>query len=126
MAKYLATYSDTIDDIEITGFSVMTDKEMERLEDLAASITWTFIHDINGNEIEYSDGEDLLSRIDFREISNDEYKALNKVFEDGFGVVINEDTFLDIISENDDEEEFDEEDEEEDGYKSLDDDDDDY
>lgn len=119
MAKYLATYSDTINDIEITGFIAMTDKEMERLEELAGSIIWAFFHEVNGHKLEYDSGEDLLSRIDFREISNDEYKAFDKVFEDGFGVVITEDTFLTIISEE--EEELDNDDES--GYRPLDDED---
>lgn len=109
MAKYLATYSDTIDDIEVTGFSLMTDKEMERFEDLAISISWYFTYVIGDYEIEYSSGEDLLTRIDFREISNEEYKILNKVFDEGFGVFITEDYLLEVISEEEDEEEIEDE-----------------
>lgn len=123
MAKYLATYSDTINDIEITGFNVMTDKEIERFEKLAESITWDFVYQVGEAELEFSSGEDLLTRIDFREISNEEYKALNKVFEDGFGTFINEDYLLDIIG---DEEEIDELDEDDDDYRSNNEDDDEY
>ena len=124
MAKYLATYSDTINDIEITGFNVMTDNEMERFEELAESITWDFVYQVGEAELEFSSGEDLLSRIDFREISNEEYKALNKVFEDGFGTFINEDYLLDIIGDEEEESELDED--EDDGYRSTNEDDEEY
>lgn len=119
MAKYLATFSDLLNEIEITGFSVMTDKEVERFEELASSITWDFTYPIIDENLQYSSGEDLLSRIDFREISNEEYKILNKVFEEGFGIFVNEDYLLEIIGEED------EEDEEED-YERTDDEDDEY
>ncbi len=108
MAKYLATFSDSIDDIEITGFITMTDKEMERFEELASSINWDFSYDVKNidsldtSSLLFSSGDDLLTRIDFREISNEEYKILNKVFEDGFGVFIGEDYLEEIISEEDD------------------------
>ena len=34
MAKYLATYSDTLNEIEINGFTIMTDKEIEKYKAL--------------------------------------------------------------------------------------------
>jgi hypothetical protein len=122
MAKYLATYSDTINEVEVTGFNLMTDKEMERFEELASSITWDFVYLVGEEEIEYSSGDDLLSRIDFREISNEEYKILNKVFDEGFGVFVNEYFLLDIIDEESDEEE----EEEDDDFDRQKDDDDEY
>ena len=128
MAKYLATYSDTLGEIEITGFSVMTDKEVEHFEELASSITWDFVFPIGEEELGYSSGDDLLTRIDYREISNEEYKNLNKVFDKGFGVFVTEDFLLGIIGEVEDEEEDDDDDDEDEGYERLrdDDDDDDY
>ena len=72
MAKYLAIFSDMIDEVEINGFIIMSDKEVENFEDLASSITWPFTYEFeNGSEIEYSDGEDLLSRIEFKELNSD-------------------------------------------------------
>jgi hypothetical protein len=124
MAKYLATYSDTLNEIEINGFTIMTDKEIEKYEELANSITWDFVYKMGEEEIEFSSGEDLLSRIDFREISNDEHKVLKKIFKGEFGVFITEDFLIEIAGdEEEEEEELDEDDE----YPSYgDDDDDDY
>ncbi len=110
MAKYLATFSDTIDDIELNGFVVMSEKEMERYEELANSITWPFTYELGEEEIEYTSGEDLLCRIDFREISNEEGKTFKKVFNNKFGVFV-EETYLENIvdeeSDDDDEDDFD-------------------
>jgi hypothetical protein len=110
VAKHLAIFNDTLGDIDINGFVTMTDKELEDFEDLASSITWGFVYPINGEELEYLDGEEFLSKIDFIEISNDEYKILNKIFEHGFGTFINEDYLEDIVYvENDENYEKDEE-----------------
>jgi hypothetical protein len=125
MAKYIATYSDTLGDIEITGFSVMTDKEVESFEELATSVSWSFIYKIGEEELEYSSGEDLLTRIDFREISNEEFKILKKVFNADFGTFIGEDYLEQIIGEEEGENRFDNDDEDV-GFNSKDDDDDDY
>lgn len=111
MAKYLVTFNDIINDVDITGFSVMTEKEVEAFEQLAESITWGFTYPLNNVEIELSSGEDLLSRIEFKEISNEEYKALNKVFNEPFGVFITEEFLQELLDE---EEDFDDEEEEED------------
>ena len=124
MAKYLATYSDTLNDIEVTGFCLMTDKEVERFEELASSITWDFVYQVGEEEIEYSSGDDLLSRIDFREVTNEEYKILNKVFDEGFGIVITEDFLLEVIG--DEEDELDEEDDDDEKSSYDEDEDDEY
>lgn len=111
MAKYLVTFNDIINDVDITGFNVMTEKEVEAFEQLAESITWDFTYPLNNNgELEFSGGEDFLSRIEFKEISNEEYKVLNKVFNEPFGVFITEEFLQELLDE---EEDFD--DEEEDG-----------
>lgn len=117
MAKYLATFSETLNDIEIKGFVTMTDKEMERFEELATSITWSFVYKIGEEEIQFESGEDLLTRIDFKEISNDEYKALKKVFDNQFGTFITEEYLETIVGEEEDFDEEEEEDEDDSYYR---------
>ena len=112
MAKFIAIFNDTIDEIEINGFIVMTERELEEYEELALSITWPFTYNMGEDEMEFSSGEDLLSKIDFKEISNDEAKTLKKVFNDEFGVFLGFDTLENIVGEEEDE--FDEEEDEDD------------
>jgi hypothetical protein len=113
MAKYLAIFSDSLDEIEINGFVVMTKKEMEDYEELANSITWSFSYQIDNQELEYTCGEDLLSMIDFREISNEEAHVFKRVFNDEFGLFISEEELHMIIGEEDsDDEDLDDEDDE--------------
>lgn len=125
MAKYLVTFNDQLSEIEISGFSIMTDKEVDRFEDLAASITWDFVYPIGDSEIEFSCGEDLLSRIDFREISNDEAKVLKKIFNTNFGIFITEE-YLDTVIGDEKDEDLDDDGDYEDDYEKNDDYDDDY
>jgi hypothetical protein len=88
MAKYLATFSDVIDETEINGFTIMSDKEIEKLEELASSITWAIHYKFdNGSELEYSDGEDLISRIEFKLLSASDVETIGK-FNDSFGVLL--------------------------------------
>lgn len=96
MAKYIATFNDLLGDIEITGFCVVTDKEIERFEELASSITWRFVHPIGDEELEFENGEDFLTRVDFKEISNDEAKTLKKIFDNKFGVFLTEEDLEEI------------------------------
>jgi hypothetical protein len=124
MARYLATFSDTLGDIEINGFVTMTDKEVEHFEELAASITWDIVYKLGEEQLEYSSGEDLLTRIDFKEISNEEYKALKKLFDGKFGVFIDEDALNENLGDIEEEEEEEEEEENDSRYGK--DDDDDY
>ncbi len=116
MAKFLAIFNDTIDEIEINGFFVMTEREIEEYEELALSITWPFTYNMGEDELEFSSGEDLLSKIDFKEISNDEAKTLKKLFNDEFGVFLGFDILENIVGEEDDFD--DEEDEDDDEYDS--------
>ena len=113
MAKYLVTFTDQINDVEITGFRAMTDKEVELLESLAYSIKWSFSYPLTNLTLEYVDGDDYLTRLDFKEITNEEYKVLNKTFSEGFGIFINEE-FLETLVEEEEEELLD--DEEDGGY----------
>jgi hypothetical protein len=118
MAKYIVTFNDQINDVELFGFKLMSEKEVESFEDLSESIRWTFYFPLANNlELEFSDGNDLLSKLDFKEVSNDEFKSLKKVFGEGFGFFIDEE-FLESQLEEEEDEEYDQED-------SFDDDDDD-
>ena len=113
MAKYLAKFSSIVNEIEINGFVIMNDREVENFEELALSITWDFVYEFGEDDqfqLEFSDGEDLLSRIEFKEISLDEAKTLKRLFNDEFGTFIGEDFLEQVIGEEEDED-FDDEDE---------------
>ena len=114
MAKYIGVFSDTIDEIELNGFVTMTDKEMDKFEELASSITWDFTYKVGDTELEYTSGEDLLTRIDFREISNEQHKALVNVFNGEFGVFIGETYLREVIGDEDSDDEDDIDDEDDD------------
>jgi len=88
MARQLVTFTDQVNEIDVNGFRVMTDKEVETLEELAASITWGFKYRISDMELGFTSGDDFLSRLDYREVSNEEYKVLKKIFGDDFGTFI--------------------------------------
>jgi hypothetical protein len=126
MAKYLVSYNDIFNDVELNGFKIMTDKEVEQFEALAESIGWVFTYPLtSGEEIEFSSGEELLSRLDFKEISNEEFKTLKKVFNGEFGTFIPEE-FLESLIEDEDDAIDDEDDDSDDHYKDFDDQDDIY
>lgn len=110
MGKYLATFNDQINEIEVYGFRLMTDKEVENLEDLASSIGWSFTHTLNsGDELEFLSGDDYLSKLEFKEISNEEFKAIKKAFgSDEFGTFIGEESLEHLVDEEDDDIEEDE------------------
>ena len=104
MAKYLAMFSDTIDEIEINGFVVMTDKDVEIYEEMASSITWPFVYNVGEDELEFTSGEDLLTRIEFKEISTEETKMVKRLFNNEFGTFISEGFLAEVIGEEDDDE----------------------
>ena len=110
MAKILAIYNDSVENtdiqVDVNGFIIMTNKEMEDYEEIASSITWPFTYKFNELELEFANGEDLLTRIDFKEISNEEARTFKRLFNDEFGVFISEDELHTIIG---DEEDLDEE-----------------
>ncbi len=115
MAKYLATFSDMLNEIEITGFVIMSEKEVENFEALATSITWDFTYDFGEDDqfqLEYSSGEDLLSRVEFKELNPEEVKTFKRLFNNKFGIFIGEEFLEEIIG--DEESDFDEDDEESD------------
>jgi len=99
MIKYLATYTDTINNLDILGFMVMSDKDMERYESLATSITWSFSYNISEFDyLDFIDGEDYLSRIEFKEITDDEYISIKNVFGVKFGTFIDEEYIKIVLS----------------------------
>ena len=102
MAKYLVTFTDSLDDIEINGFVVMTEKEYESFEETAMSVTWPFVYAMGQDELEFSSGDDFLSRIDSKEITNEEAKTLKRLFGDLFGVFIDEGFLEEVIGDEDD------------------------
>jgi hypothetical protein len=116
MAKYIVTFNDQINEIEIHGFSLMTDKEVENYENLATSITWDFTYPISDSELSYVDGEDMLSRMEFKEVTNEEFKLLKKLFKEDFGIFITEDYLTDIVDDEDVVDEDEEIDEDEDDF----------
>lgn len=113
MAKFLAIFSDSIDDIEINGFVVMSEKDMKNYEKLAYSITWPFSYQLGSEKIQYSSGEDLLSRVDFKELGPEDVKSFYKQFNNEFGIFIKEE-FLTSVANSDEEEEDNWDDEDED------------
>ena len=115
MAKYLAKFSSVVNEIEISGFVVMNEREVENFEELAVSITWDFVYEFGEDDqfqIEFSDGEDLLSRIEFKEISLDEAKIIKRLFNNEFGTFIGEAFLEEVIGEEDSD--FDEDDDDDD------------
>lgn len=102
MAKFIAIFNDTVDDVEINGFTVLTDKEVDEYEELAYSITWPFTYKMGEYELEFSNGEDLLTRIDFKEISFEDSKSLKKLFNNDFGVFVGFDFLEGLVEEDED------------------------
>jgi hypothetical protein len=119
MAKFLVIFTDTLDDIEINGFTVMTEKEYESFEETAMSITWPFVYALGQDELEFSSGDDFLTRIDSKEITNEEAKSLKKLFGDLFGVFIDEGFLQDVIGDEDDFDDDEDEDDIDDMYDNY-------
>lgn len=119
MAKYLAIFQDNHgEEFDVHGFKIMTEKEVNKFEELALSITWDFSFYANSESLNYSNGDDFLSRIEFKEISTDEYETLEKVFGGEFGTFISEE-YLKTVLEGDDTEMEDEDDYDEDNYDDI-------
>ncbi len=114
MARYLVTFNDSADVIDFTGFKIMTDKEIASLEELASSITWEITYYVgeNGFVLSYPNGEAFLGTFSYKEITKEEFAALDKVFDGEFGFFLGEDFLNDVIDEAGelDDEDYDEED----------------
>ena len=117
MARYLVIFTDNHgEEFDVHGFKVMTEKEVNEFEELATSITWGFEYYANSECLYYSNGEDFLSRIEFKEITKDEYEMFNKIFGGEFGTFIGEEYLQSIL---DVESELDEEDEDEEPWDDI-------
>lgn len=119
MARFLVTFNDNYsDELDVHGFKIMTEKEVSNFEELALSINWEFSYQLIDGSLRYLNGDDLLSRFEFKEISKSEYDTLSKLFEGKFGTFIDEE-FLESIADGESDEpigysdydEFDSEDE---------------
>jgi hypothetical protein len=115
MAKYLAKFTSMMDEVEINGFVIMSDSEVENFEELASSINWEFSYKFGEDDqyqLDFSDGEDLLSRVEFKEINASEAITIKRLFNDEFGVFIGEEFLTSVIGDEDSD--FDEDDEDDD------------
>jgi hypothetical protein len=126
MAKYLVIFKDLVDDIDVNGFKIMTEKEVNEYEELAQSITWSFKYPLGDTDITFIDGEDLLSKLEYKDISNDEAKVFKKLFDSEFGTFIDEDYLVDIVADEESDSTYDEGNDDEEGLPLYDDDDNDY
>ena len=104
MGKYIGIFNDSINDIEVNGFALMTDREVEEFEELALSITWPFTYKLGDEELEFNSGDDLLTRIDFKVITLEEYKTILKLFGTEFGVFVDEFYLREIVINDGDDE----------------------
>lgn len=112
MAKYLAVFTHEVESIEINGFVVMSNKEVENYEQLAESITWPITYELGDFTLNYSDGEELLSRIEFKELNPEEVKTYKRNFNNEFGVFIPESFLYTQIDDEDDDEDGEDNDDE--------------
>jgi hypothetical protein len=93
----------------------MSEKEADRFEELANNINFEFDYYANSECLSYSNGEDFLSRIEFKSITNEEYDKLNKLFGNQFGIFIGEDYLKNVLT-GDDEETNEDDDNDDDDY----------
>ena len=108
MSKYIAIFTDNhLEEFDVNGFRIMTEKEVDRFEELASSINFEFHFYASTECLTYSNGEDFLSRIEFKPISNEEYDNLDKLFGGEFGTFIGEE-YLKVVMEGDSDETDDE------------------
>jgi len=117
MAKYLVIFSDNHnDEFDVNGFRLMTEREVESFEEIANSITFNFDYHANTECLSYANGEDFLSRIEIKLISNEEYQSLKKLFDGQFGIFIGEEYLKTVLDGDDDSSDYgdDTEDEDED------------
>jgi len=117
MARYLAIFTDNHgEEFDVHGFKIMTEKEVAIFEEIATNITWEFAYYANSESLNYSNGDDFLSRIEFKEITKDEYDAIEKVFGGEFGTFISEEYLQTVLDGEDENEGYGEDDEDYDDY----------
>ena len=78
-------------------------KEADRFEELANNINFEFHYYANSECLSYSNGEDFLSRIEFKLVTNDEYESLDRLFGGQFGIFIGEDYLKTVLQGENDE-----------------------
>jgi len=109
MLRFLAIFSDNYGgEFDVNGFKIMTLKEVEKFEELAGNIAWDFSYGSGNESLYYTNGEDLLSRIEFKEITKEQFDILNKLFDGEFGTFIGEDYLHGILYGENDHDEDDE------------------
>ena len=104
MVKYMVIFSDNHgEEFDVNGFRLMTEKEADRFEELANNINFEFHYYANSECLSYSNGEDFLSRIEFKLVTNDEYESLDRLFGGQFGIFIGEDYLKTVLQGENDE-----------------------
>ena len=91
------------EEFDVNGFRLMTEKEADRFEELANNINFEFHYYANSECLSYSNGEDFLSRIEFKLVTNDEYESLDRLFGGQFGIFIGEDYLKTVLQGENDE-----------------------
>jgi hypothetical protein len=88
------------DEMDVQGFVILTDKEWKSFNKKVKSIDEDFTISIGSNEeIEYSNGEELLEDLTIEKITQEEAKTITKVIGDMFGHVEFYDQVNDIVNE---------------------------
>lgn len=119
MGRYLAIFSDNYNgEFDVSGFRTMTEKEVNKFEELATSITWEFSYYADKDYLYYTSGEDFLTRIEYKEITKEQYDLIEKTLKGEFGFFIGLEYLEHEVKEQMDEIEEDEESEEEDEKES--------
>lgn len=117
MGKYLAIFTDNHkEEFDVHGFKIMSDRDIDRFEELAMSITWEFTYYANTEALTYMSGEDFLTRIEYKELTKNEYDTLEKIFGGEFGTFITEEYLESIIEDEEGTDNIDDEWENEDDY----------
>jgi len=122
MVRYLVIFKDQIDGTDVNGFKIMSDKELTDYEQLAESIIWGFSYIVGETKLYFANGEDLLSRLEYKEVTLEESRVFKKLFDGEFGVFVNQEFIDEISREESDEDDYENETDEEDGLPYYDDD----
>ena len=105
MAKYLVIFKDQLDGVDVNGFKVMSDRDLTDFEHLAENINWGFSYTIGETKLFFENGEDFLTRLEYKEVTIEEGQTFKKLFGGEFGVFIDKD-FIDGISREESEDEI--------------------
>ena len=108
--KYLAIFSDVVNDVEVSGFIIMDGRAVASYEKLAASIDWEFTYPIGDYEITYPNGDELLNMITFKEMTKEESFGVEMTFDEKFGTFVDESFLTNLVGDDNFNENYDEED----------------